>query len=109
MGELKKLPVIVFLSNLYENYKRKQNELTKRKIEFLFDTAYKHFYDQYLILHTIRIGDDVDFHPHFYAARDAKAAAYEVILQVIKDGRINACYQKRIKVLKQMGVRNING
>lgn len=109
MGELKKLPVIVFLSNLYENYMRKQNELTKRKIEFLFDTAYKHFYDQYLISHTIRIGDDVDFHPHFYAARDAKAAAYEVILQVIKDGRINACYQKRIKVLKQMGVRNING
>ena len=109
MGELKKLPVIVFLSNLYENYKRKQDVLTKRKIEFLFDTAYKHFYDQYLILHTIRIGDDVDFHPHFYAARDAKAAAYEVILQVIKDGRINACYQKRIKVLKQMGVRNING
>lgn len=104
MGELKKLPIVVFFSNLYENYKRKQDELTKYKIEFLFNTAYKHFYNQYLFLHTKRISNNVDFHPHFYAERCAKEAALEVILQVIKDGRINRCYQKRIKELKNMHV-----
>lgn len=109
MSKLKKLPLIVFLSNLYENYKNKQDELTKRKIEFLFDTAYKNFYEQYLILHTIRIGNNVDFHPDFYAVRSAKKAAMQVILQVIKDGKINYFYQRRIKELMKMGVSNING
>lgn len=109
MGELKKLPLVVFLSNLYKNYKRKQDELTRYKINFLFNTAYKHFYDQYLILHTKRIGTNIDFHPHFYAVRSAKEAATDVILQVIKDGRVDNCYRKRINGLKKMGVRNING
>lgn len=104
MGELKKLPIIVFLSNAYENYKKQQDELTRHKINFLFNQAYQYLYPQFFKKHIARIGSSVDFHPSIYAKKDATAAAIDVVMQVAADGRVNQCYQRRVKELKSMGV-----
>ena len=101
MGKLMRLPVIVNLSKAYETFKQRQDELTKYKINFLFNEAYRNFYEKYLILHTQRIGKSVDFHPHFYAVRSAKEAALDVIISVAEKGKINQLYQRRIKELKK--------
>lgn len=99
-----KLPMFVFISKLWEEHKQKQDELTQFKMKFLENEAYRCFYEQYLILHTLRIGNSVDFHPSYYAKKDARAKAQEVVLNVMKRGRINQCYRARVIELKQMGV-----
>lgn len=99
MNNIKKLPLVVSISNLYENYKSKQNDLMKFKINFLFEQAYQNFYDQYVQIHIARIGNDIDLHPSIYAQRDAKVKAIDVVLQVVADDRIDSCYSKRIKQL----------
>ena len=104
MAKTIKLPVCVFISKLWEEHKQKQDELTQFKMRFLEGEAFRCFYEQYLIMHTTRIGNRVDFHPSFYAKKDAAAKAQEVVLSVMKRGRIDQCYRARVKELKQMGV-----
>lgn len=101
MTNILKLPAFVFISNLWENYKRKQDELTKFKMRFLEREAYKNFYDQLLTQYTLKLKGTVDFHPSIYAKKIAKAKAREVVLQVAKDGRINHCYRARIEEIRK--------
>jgi len=102
--KIKTLPAVVFLSNLYENYKQKQDDIKQRKLCFLYRQAYNNFYEQYLIKHTLRCKLEIDLPPFLYAERDARAKAIEVVLQVAKDNRINQCYSARIKELRKIGL-----
>ena len=104
MAKTIKLPLFVFISKLWETHKQKQDELTQVKMKFLENEAFKCFYEQYLIMHTNRIGNKLDLHPSYYAKRDAHAKAQEIVLNVLKRGRINQCYRARIIELKKMGV-----
>lgn len=101
MTNIIKLPAIVFINKLLEDYKRKQDELTKFKMKFLEHEAYKKFYDQLLTQYTLKLQCTVDFHPSIYAKKEAEAMAKEVVLQVAKDGRINQCYRARIEQIKK--------
>lgn len=102
--EIRTLPAIVFLSNLYENYKREQDDIKRHKLCFLYRQAYNNFYEQYLIQHTLRARFEIDLPPFLYAERDAREKAMEVVLQVAKNNRINQCYSARIKELRKIGL-----
>lgn len=99
MAKVLKFPAIVFIGNLWENYKREQDELASKKLNFLYQEAYKNFYEQFLIMHSFRIGNDVDLHPSLYAKADAEVKAREVVLHVAENGRLNQCYRARVEEL----------
>lgn len=103
--EIKTLPAVVFLSNLYENYKSEQNEIKQMKLRFLYDQAYNNFYEQFLLQHSLRCKFEIDLPPFLYAERDARAKAIEVVLQVAKNNRVNQCYSARIKELRKIGLK----
>ena len=106
MTNVKTLQPIVFLSNIWEDYKRKQDDIKRRKLIFLYREAYKNFYSQCYIQHQIRIikSGKVDLPAFEYAKRDARAAAIEVVMTVAKNNRINQCYTARINEYKKMGL-----
>lgn len=103
--KIKTLPAVVFLSNLYENYKREQNEIKQMKLRFLYEQAYNNFYEQFLLRHTLRSRFEIDLPSFLYAERDARAKAIEVVLQVAKNNRVNQCYSARIKELRKIGLK----
>lgn len=86
-------------SNLLKQYRQKQNEIRQRKINFLFDEAYQYFYD---LLETPKVAD-VDL-PEFIYEEQRKRVAWEkaskALLDVLADGRLNECYLRRMKELK---------
>ena len=86
-------------SNLLKQYRQKQNEIRQRKINFLFDEAYQYFYD---LLETPKV-TDVDL-PEFIYEEQRKRVAWEkaskALLDVLADGRLNECYSRRMKELK---------
>lgn len=86
-------------SNLLKQYRQKQNEIRQRKINFLFNEAYQYFYD---LLETPKVAD-VDL-PEFIYEEQRKRVAWEkaskALLDVLADGRLNECYSRRIKELK---------
>ena len=85
--------------NLLKQYRQKQNEIRQRKINFLFDEAYQYFYD---LLETPKVAD-VDL-PEFIYEEQRKRVAWEkaskALLDVLADGRLNECYSRRMKELK---------
>ena len=89
-------------SNLLKQYKERQHELKQKKIKFLTNEAYKYFYD---LLETPKIAD-VDL-PEFMYEEQRKRLAYEkaskAMMDVIADNRVNQCYTKRMKELKNRG------
>lgn len=95
------MPCFVYINKLWEDYKRQQDDLTKKKMHFLEQQAFNNFYEQFLILHKNRIGHNIDLPAYFYAKKDAEAKAREVVLQVAANGRINQCYKARIDELKK--------
>lgn len=86
-------------SNLLKQYRQKQNEIRQRKINFLFDETYQYFYD---LLETPKVAD-VDL-PEFIYEEQRKRVAWEkaskALLDVLADGRLNECYSRRMKELK---------
>lgn len=86
-------------SNLLKQYRQKQNEIRQRKINFLFDEAYQYFYD---LLETPKVAD-VDL-PEFIYEEQRKRVVWEkaskALLDVLADGRLNECYSRRMKELK---------
>lgn len=86
-------------SNLLKQYRQKQNKIRQRKINFLFNEAYQYFYD---LLETPKVAD-VDL-PEFIYEEQRKRVAWEkaskALLDVLADGRLNECYSRRIKELK---------
>lgn len=86
-------------SNLLKQYRQKQNEIRQRKINFLFNEAYQYFYD---LLETPKVAD-IDL-PEFIYEEQRKRVAWEkaskALLDVLADGRLNECYSRRMKELK---------
>ena len=103
---VKTLPAIVFFSKLFEEYKSRQDDIKRRKLNFLFREAYKNFYSQCYIQHSIRQikSGKVDLPAFEYAKRDARVAAIEVVMNIAKNNRINQCYTARINEYKKLGL-----
>lgn len=89
-------------SNLLKQYRAKQDELKQKKIDFLTKEAYRFFYD---LLEVPQVAD-VDLPEFIYEEQRRKIAyqkASQALIDVIADGRVNECYQKRMKELKNRG------
>ena len=95
---------ISFFNKLFEERRRKKDELTRKKILFLEHQAFNEFFPQFERIHIKRIADSVDIPAWKYAARDAKAKAQEVVLGVAVRGRIDQCYRARVRELKRKGI-----
>lgn len=102
----KKVQNVKLLPNLFTNllkqYKAKQNELKQKKIDFLIKEAYRYFYD---LLEIPKLAD-VDLPEFLYEIQRRQLAydyAYKALVDVIADGRLNECYTKRMKEIKNRG------
>ena len=100
---VKKVSVIPNLfSNLLNQYKAKQDEIKRKKINFLTNEAYNYFYD---LLECPQVAD-IDL-PEFIYEEQRKKLAYqkasEALMEVIAEGRVEQCYSKRMKELKNRG------
>jgi hypothetical protein len=89
-------------SGLLNQYRAKQHEIKQKKIDFLTSEAYKYFYDS---LEVPKVAD-VDL-PEFVYEEKRKELAYQythkALLEVIANGRLNACYSARMKEIKNRG------
>ncbi len=97
-------PLQKFIHNVFDEVKRKQDEITRKKTTFLYREAYKYFLDLYLTKKSIE--QKVDFPAFAYLAGaatcdEAKILAEQAVLNIIKNNRINQCYTKRIKELRK--------
>ena len=101
-----KFPLQKFIHNLYEETKKRQDEILRKKTNFLYREAYRYYLDLYLIRTANKKCIDI---PAFYyetgivICEEARHNAEKVMLEVIKDGRVNQCYTKRIKELRKRG------
>ena len=96
-------------TNLFEAYKQKQHDIRKKKIQFLEQQAFQYFYDlQELSVPKVK-NNEVDL-PYFVQEIQvekkrreiAQNNASRVMLQVIRENRVNECYSKRVKQLKEI-------
>lgn len=96
-------------TNLFEAYKQKQHDIRKKKIQFLEQQAFQYFYDlQELSVPKVK-NNEVDL-PYFVQEIQAEKKRREiaqnnasrVMLQVIRENRVNECYSKRVKQLKEI-------
>ena len=96
----------IWIKNLFNKYKKNQDELTQRKIEFLKNEMYDYYLT--LIINRKHSSEKIDLYPAIYEAREAmnpeaKSLSEEAIISVIKDGRVEECYSKRVRELKKLG------
>lgn len=104
MRKIIKFPLHNFFQQVFEEVKRKQNDIQRKKIEFLYKEAYRFFLDTYLM----KIAKDraIDFPAFMYEAgivicKEAETNAKQTILNVIRDNRVNECYTRRVNELKK--------
>ncbi len=77
----------------------KQNEIYNRKLQFLLNQAYQFFYDaqEPIVLSPVDI-------PFFMYEQQRKKYAYDeavkALLDVVREKRVDECYRKRMKELK---------
>lgn len=107
MGAIVKFPLHEFIHQTYLAIKKRQDDIKRKKTEFLFQEAYRFFLDIYL---SNVVERKVDFPDFMYEAGEvicsqAMHKAEEAILYVIKNDRIDHCYSARIKELKKMANR----
>lgn len=96
-----KIKLICFICKFLESYRRKQYELMQAKLKFLEYEAYKNFYNQFLLRHSLRIAGSIDIHPCIYAMHDARLMAKKVVGQIAERGRVNQCYLARVNELRK--------
>ena len=101
MAKILQLPTNLFISNLWENYKRKKDELTRKKMMFLEEQAYIFFYPQFLKLYADKLKNIVDIPEFYYAEKDARAFAKKIVLDLSIKGRIDRCFKARKAELKK--------
>lgn len=110
MNRVEKVSIIprVF-TNLFEAYKQKQHDIRKKKIQFLEQQAFQYFYDVQEVSVPKVKKNELDL-PYFVQEIQAEKRRREiaqdnasrVMLQVIRDNRINECYSKRVKQLREI-------
>lgn len=108
MGKVVKMPLHRFFHQVFEEIKKKQDDIKRRKTEFLYQEAYRYFLDLYLM--KIAKHQIIDLPPFMYETgrvicEEAKRNAERAMLDVIKADRIEHCYTKRIKELKKLTVK----
>ena len=91
-------PLIGFLTSVFNEVKKKKDDIQRKKIEYLYEQTYRYYLDLYLA----KTVNDLDFPQFMYETgmiicNEAKTQALKVMLEVIKDGRINECYSKALK------------
>ena len=107
MAKVLQFPLRNYIHHILEEKKSQMDDIKRRKTEFLLAEAYTYFLDLYL---TRTLAAKLpDLPPFFYTTgaaicTEAMNNAESVMLEVIRDGRINQCYTKRIKELKKMGL-----
>ena len=115
-----KVKPLAWARNLIRKYQQKQDELRRKKVDFLIEQTY--FYFITLKIAKMETSDEVDFHPTLYASGfviDSKcqSMALEAVAEnVLKYGarRIDACFSKAIKQFKKAGtyksrINNLKG
>ena len=76
---------------LFETYIRKQTELRKKKIEFIYTQAYNFFYD---LQEPVQV-KELDIPEFYYIERNkkqAKSLAYRYLIDVIRNNNVDARY-----------------
>jgi len=104
LSKIRFFPLNSFCHQVFEEIKKKQDDIKRKKIEFLYQEAYKYFLDLYLMKtaeHHI-----IDLPSFLYETGraiclEAKTNAERAVLDVIKADRVNQCYSKRIKEIKK--------
>ncbi len=104
MAVVLQFPVKKFIVNVYEEVRKKQNDIYRKKIDFLLKEAYRNFLEGYLT--RVSKNGTVDFPAFMYLSgkvicQEALNQAQEVVLSRIKAKKINADYTRRIKELRK--------
>ena len=104
MAVVLQFPVKKFIANAYEKVRKKQNDIYRKKIDFLFKETYINFVKRYLT--RISKNETVDFPAFMYLSgkvicQEALNQAQEVVLSRIKAKKINTDYTRRIKELQK--------
>ena len=102
-----KIKPLAWVLNLIRKYQQKQDELRRKKVDFLIEQTYFYFID--LKISKMKTSDEVDFHPSLYAAgvvidsKCQKLALEAVVNNVLKYGsrRVDECFSKAIKQFKK--------
>lgn len=105
MNKVIKMPLHRFFHQVFENIKKNQDDIKRKKIEFLYKQAYRFFLDSYLMKIVER--GTVDFPPYMYETgkiicQEAQAKAEQAVLEVIRANKVNYCYTKRIREIKNL-------
>ena len=91
-------------TKMFENYKKHQDDIKRRKLDFLHGQAFQYFLDLEEADLCRQIQDKGVNLPPFMLIEQARKRAYDkasiALLEVIKDCRVDECYSKRIKQLK---------
>lgn len=101
--EKKQLGPVAWVKNLFEIYKQNQDELMRKKIDFLYKNTYKFYLDLYLT--GVEQKNLVDIPAYLYRKGYTKSMiatqyAMQAMIEVIKSGRINECYTNLVEYLK---------
>ena len=107
MSKVIKMPLHKFFHNVFLEVKKRQDDIKRKKIEFLYKEAYRYFLDVYLM--KIEKHQIVDLPPFMYETgrvicKEARMNAEQVLLDVIKANRINHCYTKRLNEVRKFTV-----
>ncbi|MBR0234063.1 MAG: hypothetical protein IJQ47_08445 [Synergistaceae bacterium] len=92
------LQFIKFVNFLCKSHK---DEIKKQKIKFLYQQAFNYYYDVEELNYAT--GKVVEL--PFAKEKTAHNKATKALLKIIADGRINELYTKRIKQLKELGLK----
>lgn len=104
-----KVKPLAWAQNLIRKYQQKQDELRRKKVDFLIEQTY--FYYITSKIAKMETSDEVDFHPALYASGyvidlNCQSLALEAVVDnVLKYGprRIDECFSKAIKQFKKVG------
>lgn len=102
-----KIKPLAWALNLIRKYKEYQDELRRKKVDFLIEQTY--FYYLTIKIANMKNSEEVDFHPYLYESgividsRCQNLALNAVAENVLKYGarRIDACFSKAIKQFKK--------
>ena len=105
MNKVIKMPLYRFFHQVFEEVQKKQDDLRKRKIKFLYKEAYRYFLDLYLMKMAEK--EIVDLPQFMYETgriicREAQTKAEQAVLEVIKAKKVDYCYTKRIREIKNL-------
>lgn len=97
---------LVFFSNLYENYKSNQNELKRKKIEFIYSKIFAYYYKiEKIAAQSTRVFSSVDIPECIYnknIEQRAREIALNKILKIIEKNEIDKVYS----IVKSQWLKN---